>query len=287
MSVNVPNRVDQAKPKFSVVINSDAYKKLINNTLGDPEVARKFVADISTVVSNNKLLQECEAGSIVSAGLTATALKLPLSQSLGFAYVVPYKTKEGTRLAQFQIGYKGLIQLAQRTGLYETIAVRPVHEGETQGQDEFGDEVIKFSHEFDEKPIVGYFAAFRLTNGFKKTIYWTKEQAEAHGRRYSKSFNKLWSESFDVMAQKTVLKQLISKFGPMSVDLENAIRKDQGVIREDGSVDYVDNPSYDDEPEDKRVVKSPVIENEPEEAPKADSMGEIVYPPLLDDDKPF
>ena len=127
----------QSKPKFSVAIQSDAYKNLINNTLGDQEIARQFIADISGVVSNNPSLQQCDAGSIISAGLTAQTLKLPLASSLGFAYVVPYKDK-----AQFQISYKGYIQLAMRSGLFETIGVRPVHEGEYIGQDEFGDDIF-------------------------------------------------------------------------------------------------------------------------------------------------
>ena len=224
--------------RFSVTIREEKYQALINNTLGDKELARNFVANISTVVAQNQALQNCDAATILSAGLMAESLKLPLSPTLGFAYVIPYGKQ-----AQFQIGYKGLIQLAQRTGLYERLGVRPVHQGEYVGQDEFGDDMFNFSHEFDDKPIVGYYAYFKLLNGFKKTMYWTVAQCEAHGVRFSKT-GKLWKDKkdggFEAMASKTVLKLLLNRYGPMSVDLQKAIQADQAAIKEDGSYEYVD-----------------------------------------------
>lgn len=250
------------KPKFSVAIRSDAYQKLINETLGDKESAKQFVTDITSVVSQNSTLQKCEAGSILSAGLLAQTLKLPLASTLGFAYVVPYGDK-----AQFQVGWKGLVQLCIRSGKYENLGVRPVHEGEALGLDEFGDEIVKFSHEFDLKPIVGYFAYFKLTSGFRKTLYWTVEQCEAHGTRYSKAhvgknrggeFDN-WSSNFDAMAQKTVLKQLLSKYGIMSIELQKAIEMDQAVIEDDKPV-YVDN-----EPEPKQIEIAETKSKEVEE----------------------
>lgn len=229
------------KMKFSVAVRTDAYQKLINETLGDKELARQFVADISTVVSGNYKLQSCEAGSILSAGLVAQSLKLPLTQSLGFAYVIPYGDK-----AQFQIGYKGLIQLAQRSGQFKSIGARPVHEGEYVGQDKHGEDIFKFDHKFDLEPIVGYYAYFELLNGFEKSVYWTKEQCEAHAKRYSKSYGNgsdtdNWTKMFDQMALKTVLKQLLSKYAPLSTEMINAVKYDQAVIKEDGTAEYVDN----------------------------------------------
>ena len=225
------------KPKFSVVIRSDAYQKLINNTLGDKEIARDFVANITTAVSNNPALQNCEASSIISAGLMAQSLKLSLSNSLGYCYLIPYGNK-----AQFQLGYKGFLQLARRSGQYKKINVLPIHEGEYKGRDKFGEDTFDFSHghEFDDKPIIGYYAYFVLENGGEQGLYWTKEQCEKHGRKYSKAYSKLWTTDFDTMAQKTVLKQLISKWGVMSIDLQRAVQSDQAVIKEDGSFDYVD-----------------------------------------------
>lgn len=231
-----------AQQKFSVAIRSDAYKNLINQTLGDKEVARNFIANITTAVSNNPMLQNCDAGSIISAGLMAESLKLSLSNSLGYCYLIPYGNK-----AQFQLGWKGFLQLAQRSGQYKKIGVREVHKGEYLGQDEFGEDEFKFSHDFDNEEVVGYFAYFELLNGFKKTLYWTKEQCEKHGRRYSKAYSKLWTTDFDTMAQKTVLKQLISKWGVMSIELQKAVQSDQAVIKEDGSFDYVDNPENESE----------------------------------------
>lgn len=234
---------NKATPRFSVAIKSEGYQKLINDTLGDKELAREFVANITTVVANNPTLQNCDPKSILSAGLMASSLKLPLSPTLGFAYVVPYGNN-----AQFQMGYKGLIQLCQRTGLFETIGVRPVHEGEYVGQNEFGEDIFKFSHDCDANPTIGYFAYFKLLSGFKKTLYWTKEQAEAHGRTYSQTYKKfgsgLWKDNFDGMATKTVLKMLISKYAPMSVEIQKAITSDQAIIKEDGSYTYVDNSDF-------------------------------------------
>lgn len=241
-----------AQVKFSVAIRNDAYKNLINQTLGDKEVARNFIANISTAVSNNPALQECDAGSIITAGLVAESLKLSLSNSLGYCYLIPFNCKNkstGTyeKKAQFQLGWKGFIQLAQRSGQYKKIGVREVHKGEYLGQDEFGEDMFKFSHDFDNEEVVGYFAYFELLNGFRKTIYWTKEQCEKHARKYSKSYDKLRSTDFDMMSQKTVLKQLISKWGVMSIELQKAVQSDQAVIREDGTYDYVDNPQNDSE----------------------------------------
>ena len=252
-----------AQNKFSVVIRGEAYQNLINSTLGDKEVARNFISNIMTAVSSNVELGDCEPSSILSAGLMAHSLDLPLSQTLGFCYILPYKitnrqTNEVIKKAQFQVGYKGLVQLCLRTGQYETIGVREVHKGEYKGQNEFGEDEFKFSHDFDNNEIVGYFAYFKLLNGAKKTLYWTKEQCEKHGRKYSKSFNKLWTDSFDTMAMKTVLKQLISKYGIMSTKIENAVRFDQSVIENDKPV-YVDNATIEEET---KQVKNVLVDEE-------------------------
>lgn len=236
------------KVKFSVAIKAPQIVKLMNDTLGDPKVVQTFVADISGVVAQNKQLQECDPFTIISSGLQAQSTNLSLSPTLGFCHILPFKNK-GIMEATFQIGWKGLIQLAQRTGLYSTIGVRVVHEGELAGQDEFGEDLVKFDHKYDKAPVIGYYSYFKLINGFKKTIYWTKEQCEAHGSRYSSSHrgdNKggkfdRWTTDFDDMALKTVLKQLVSKWGPMSIEMQNVIQADQSVIRGNGVFDYVDN----------------------------------------------
>lgn len=247
------------KPRFSVAIKSEAMQQLINNTLGDKEVARKFVAEISSVVGNNPMLTTCDAGSIVSAGLLAQSLNMPLASSLGFCYIVPYG-KENPK-AQFQLGYKGLIQLSMRSGQFNRLGVREVHKGEYIGQDEFGDDLFNFSHDFDDNEVIGYYAYFQLTNGFKKTMYWTKEQVKKHAQKYSKSFNatgstNVWRDNFETMACKTVLKLLLNRYAPMSVDMQKAVEADQAVINQDGSYSYVDNEPELTKPTSRKTVNN-------------------------------
>lgn len=231
---------EERKVKFSVAIKSDKYKDLINNTLGDPAVAKRFVAEISTVVGNNSKLQECDAKTIISAGLLAQSVNLPLAPTLGFCYIIPYGGK-----ATFQIGWKGLVQLAIRTNAYKSLGVNVVNNGEYLGRDKFGEPIVKYNAECDNKEIVGYHAYFELTNGFIKEIYWTKEMCEAHAKRYSTEYKSKgtgkWAEMFDDMAMKTVIKQLISKWGIMSTELMTAVKADQAVINGKDDYDYIDN----------------------------------------------
>lgn len=277
-----------AQPKFSVAIKSEGYQRLINDTLGDKAVAQTFVAEISTVVSQNYQLQECDPATILSAGLMAQTLKLPLSPTLGFAYILPFKNmKTGISRATFQVGYKGLIQLAQRSGQFERLGVREVHEGEYIGQDEFGDDLFKFSHEFDNKPVVGYFAYFQLLNGFRKTMYWTVEQCQSHAKKYSRSYgNKkgtdLWTDNFDLMACKTVLKLLLNRYAPLSVELQKAVVSDQAVIKGDGTVEYVDNSDAVLIEEDRKTtVNNSII---PTDVEVIEDTGEVVENPTLLDE---
>lgn len=257
------NQMTNSKPRFSVAIKSEGYQKLINDTLGDKEVARKFVAEISSVVSNNPILSTCDAGSILSAGLLAQSLNMPLAPSLGFCYIVPYGGK-----AQFQLGYKALIQMSMRSGQFQRLGVREVHEGEYIGQDEFGDDLFNFSHEFDENKIVGYYAYFQLTNGFKKTLYWTKQQVESHAKKYSKSYSSssstnVWRDNFDTMASKTVLKLLLNRYAPMSVEMQKAVQADQAVINQDGSFSYIDNQDAEPtKPTSRKVVNNSSLAEE-------------------------
>lgn len=277
------NAVTQSKPKFSVVIQSDAYKKLINNTLGDPNKATRFIASISSAVATNPQLQECEPNTIVAGALVGEALNLSPSNALGEYYLVPYKnTKKGTMDAQFQLGYKGYLHLAIRSGQYKDIDVFEIHEGEFKGRDK---ETGKFKFEFIEdesvrlsKPVIGYMGYFELLNGFKKTLYMSKEEMEQHANTYSKAFNledykklqagqipdkdlwkysSFWYKSFSTMAFKTVLRQLISKWGIMSIEMQDAFAKDMAVMKEDGTYDYVDNPNEDKLVEEAKVEEKP------------------------------
>lgn len=254
----------QSKPKFSLAIQSEGYKKLINNTLGDPKRSAKFIAAISSAVATNPGLQECDAGSILSGALLGEALNLSSSPQLGQYYLVPFdqkkyneKTKKYeviSKKAQFQLGYKGYIQLAIRSGQYKDIDVIEVREGEYFGRNKITGkhqfEFIEDEVERENKPIIGYMAYFEYLNGFYKNLYWSKEKMQKHALEYSQAYASdvkkgtnysFWSKDFDGMAFKTMLRQLISKWGIMSIDMQEALTKDMSVIKEDGTCDYVDN----------------------------------------------
>lgn len=281
------NNLVKKQPTFSVVIQSDMYKKLINNTLGDPKKATRFIASITSAVATNPALQECEPSSIVAGALVGEALELSPSPVLGEYYLVPFKnSKEGVTKAQMQIGYKGYLHLAIRSGQYKDIDVFEIHEGEFKGRDK---ETGKFKFEFIEneaerlsKPVIGYMGYFELLNGFRKTLYISKEEMEKHANTYSKAFNledykklqagqipekdlwkysSFWYKNFDTMAFKTVLRQLISKWGIMSIQLQEAFTKDMAVMKDNGDYEYVDSPTYEEEPvfvkeEEKKTAKS-------------------------------
>lgn len=236
--------------------------KLFNQTIADPKTQSylqqvladkkaSFVNNITALVANNVKLQECEPISLMYAGIKATALGLPLDGNLGFAYVIPFKnTKENKTEAQFQLGYKGFIQLAIRSGQFKTINVTEVKEGELQQWDMLTGEVtFKALPNREDLPIVGYAAYFKLTNGFEKTLYSTVENIEKHAKKYSQTYSSQkdfiqkaskWTTDFDAMAKKTVLKLLISKYAPLSIEMQNAVQSDQAIITENGNK-YVDN----------------------------------------------
>lgn len=279
-----------SKPKFSVAVQTDTYKKLINNTLGDPERAKRFIASISSAVAINPTLQECDAGTILSGALLGEALELSPSPQLGLFYLVPYNNKNGGKDAQFQLGYKGYIQLAIRSGQYKDIDVIEIKEGEFLGRDK---ETGKFKFEFIEneverlsKPTIGYLGYFELLNGFTKKLYMSKVEMEQHADTYSKAFNladyrklqagqipekdmwkysSFWYKNFDAMAFKTVLRQLISKWGIMSIQMQDAYSKDMAVMKENGEYEYVDNPEYDE----KEIIDANVIEKKAEKVTTA------------------
>lgn len=271
-----------SKPKFSVAIQSPMYQKLVNDTLGDRDRARRFVAAISSAVAVNPALQSCDAGTVLACALLGESLNLSPSPQLGQYYLVPYKDKKRGDVAQFQLGYKGYIQLAIRSGQYRDLDVFPVVEGEYKGRDPFTRrpvlEFIEDDAEREKRPVVGYYAYFELTNGFRKVLYWSKEKMLLHADRYSQAFHlygrqgqdprydrvsfadfeagnypesdawkysSFWYKDFDAMACKTMLRQLISKWGIMSIDLQKALASDEATIETDGGTSYIDAPSDD------------------------------------------
>lgn len=277
------NSLVAKKTTFSTFITSDAIKNKVNQMVAGRDGA-KFITSLISLVSNNPMLAECEHSTILSSALLGESLKLSPSPQLGQYYMVPFNdNKNGRKVAQFQIGYKGYIQLAMRSGQYRDLDVIEVREGEYKGKDVFtGKPRIEFIENDNERlklPIIGYFAYFELLNGFRKSLYWTKERMEQHALTYSQAYktdvkkgwnNSFWSKDFDAMAFKTMLRQLISKWGIMSIEFQNAITHDMGVIDENGNANFVDSenediqetkaiPSQFEEPE----TDAEIIENDP------------------------
>lgn len=276
MAVNNSLTKSQVKLNFSTVISSESYQKVIARTLRDPKRANRFIASITSAVTTNQTLQECEPSTIISAALLGESLELSPSPVLGQYYMVPFNdNNKGYKVAQFQLGYKGYIQLAIRSGQYKKLNVMAIKEGELINYDPLNEE-IEVNLMDDEvaresAPTIGYYAMFEYTNGFRKTMYWSKAKMEAHAIQYSQGYkadkNKgtkytFWSKDFDGMAFKTMLRQLISKWGIMSVEMQDAYTKDMGVIQQDGAVEYVDNGSLTDE------KAETVIDEQPQEGKK-------------------
>ena len=239
------------KPKFSVAIQSDMYKNLINQTLGDKDRATRFIASISSAVATNQSLQECDAGTILSGALLGESLNLSPSPQLGQYYLVPFNdSKKGYKVAQFQLGYKGYIQLAIRSGQYKKLNVLAIKKDELIKYDPLNEEIevnlIEDEEERENSETIGYYAMFEYTNGFRKSLYWSKSKMEKHALKYSKGYAAhkgytFWEKDFDGMAYKTMLRQLISKWGIMSIDMQQAVEKDMATINTDGTYEYVDN----------------------------------------------
>lgn len=267
MAVNNSLTKANQKPKFSVVINSDGYKKLINDTLGNPQKAVRFITAITSAVATNPALSECDPSTIVSAGLLGEALNLSPSPQLGQYYLVPFKdTKNNRTVATFQLGYKGYIQLAIRSGQYKKLNVLPIKQGELVNFNPLEEEIeaILIEDEVgrENAETIGYYVMFEYTNGFKKSMYWSKAKMESHAEKYSKGYKAkkgytFWEKDFDAMACKTMLRQLISKWGIMSIEMEKAIANDMAVIKEDGTPDYIDDSVIE-------TVETPTPQPQPE-----------------------
>ena len=258
------------KTGLTAYLTQDAVKRQINSVVGGKNGAR-FISSIISAVQVTPALQECTNPSILSAALLGEALNLSPSPQLGQFYMVPFDNrKKGVKEAQFQLGYKGYIQLAERSGYYKKLNAMAIKEGELIRYDPLNEEIqvelIEDDVVREETPAMGYYAMFEYENGFRKTMYWSKKKMAAHAEKYSKAFSKnggmkslelleqgkipekdmwkyssFWFADFDEMALKTMLRQLISKWGIMSIDLQTAVEKDMAVIQEDGSADYVEN----------------------------------------------
>ena len=226
----------EVQSKFLDLMNNDKQKKTA------------FITSVLQIVASNSLLMKADANSIYQCAAVAATLNLPLNNNLGFAYIIPYNNKQpdGTfkTVAQFQIGYKGFIQLAQRSGQFKSINAAPIYKGQIKNENALDGYEFDFTVKSDE--LVGYAAKFKLINGYEAVLFMTVEQLKKHGGKYSKTFTQkfgLWTTDFDAMAQKTVLKLLLAKYAPLSIDMQKAVMTDQSMIvnADEEKFIYIDN----------------------------------------------
>lgn len=242
------------------LLSRDDVKKKFTEILG--KKGQGFITSVLQIIATNDKLTKAEPYSVYNSAALAATLDLPINQNLGFAYIIPYdaKQKDGSykTVAQFQMGYKGFIQLAQRSGQFLTISAAPIYEGQLVSQNP----LTGFEFDFTQKKsdvIIGYAAYFKLLNGFEKTLYMTVDELKKHGTKFSQTFKKgfgLWKDDFDSMAIKTVIKLLLSKFAPLSIEMQKALITDQAVINDEGGEDvtYSDHEEVVIDKEAERVV---------------------------------
>ena len=266
---------------LTAYLTQDAVQRQINSVVGGKD-GQRFITAIVSAVNTNPALQECTNGSILSGALLGESLKLSPSPQLGQYYLVPYNDKNQGKVAQFQLGYKGYIQLAIRSGYYKKLNVLPIKQGELVAFDALNEEIevnlIEDEEERENTPTMGYYAMFEYSNGFRKALYWSKAKMEKHALTYSAGYKAkkgytFWEKDFDTMACKTMLRQLISKWGVMSIDLQKAMDSDMAVVKEDGSKDFVDAVKVESSP----VTPAPVEVEAP--APKKTIKTEVVEEP--------
>jgi len=212
--------------KLKASLSAESVKEQFKNAL--KENAGAFIASIIDLYGSDKILQECDPNKVIMEALKAATLKLPINKQLGFAYIVPYRNSKGVMVPQFQLGYKGYIQLAMHTGQYKHLNAGVVYEGVKVNRNILTGEV-EFTGEPTSDKVQGYFAYMELLNGFTKTLYMTQNEIICHAKRYSKSYNydsSAWKTNFDEMALKTVLRRLLSKYGILSTDMIAALTSD-------------------------------------------------------------
>ena len=295
MAVNNSLQKSQKRLGIGSYLTGDAVKQRINQVIGGKD-GQRFISAVVSAVQTNPGLQECTNQSILSAALLGESLKLSPSPQLGQYYMVPFNDRELGKVAQFQLGYKGYIQLAIRSGQYKKLNVLAIKDGELIKFDPLNEEIevrlIEDEEAREAAETIGYYAMFEYTNGFRKAIYWSKKKMLAHADKYSQAFSanggtvktrygektkvsysdyvagnfdpkdawmysSFWYKDFDGMAYKTMLRQLISKWGIMSIDMASAVDADMAVINDDGTKDYVDN---DPDVIDMEPVSEPVQE---------------------------
>lgn len=243
--------------KLKNIFKSDVCKQQFAQILGQKSAG--FMSSVLAVVNNNELLKKATAPSVVNSALIAATLDLPINPNLGFSAIVPYydgKTRQ--TIAQFQIMYRGMIQLAMRSGQVKTIIAEEVHEGELVSANKFTGEYVFDESARTSDKVIGYMAYLKLVNGFEKTLYMTIEEVQKHATQYSQTFRKgfgVWKDNFSAMAKKTVTKLLLSKYAPLSIEMQRAMMFDQASIRGEVNVEDIDstNVEYVDNQESARA----------------------------------
>lgn len=283
------NEIAVKNKSITSYLSTPEVRESIVNVLGKDHVD-SFVSDVVACVQNNNTLAECTNKSIFSAALLSKSINLPLTPQLGYAYLVPFDNKhqvngktEYVKEAVFQMGWKGYVQLALRSNNFRKLIATDVRKGEINGYNPFDDKYEITPIEFEKRtakddkghyliPIIGYYAKLEMVNGFIKEMYMSHEDMLEYAKRYSKGYrsdlNKhtsysFWTTKFEDMAKKTMLRQLLGKYGLLTVELEQAYTHDMAIERDDGTLDYIDNKPDDSEPvvnPFKEVVDAEVVE---------------------------
>ena len=269
LAENSQKQVNPSKLGLKALMNTPTMRKKFEDVLKDKSDG--FMASVLNLVSNDSYLSSVEPMSIITSAMVAASLDLPVDKNLGYAWIVPYRGK-----AQFQLGYKGYIQLAQRSGQYKALNVIEVYEGELKGWNRLTEEF-----EFDQSgrqsnQVIGYVGYFELLNGFKKTVYWTKQEIERHKQKFSKSdFG--WKNDYDAMAKKTVLRNMLSKWGILSIEMQKATITDETIVNdvtEEGSI--ISETEVEEDTSERKEAETIIDQNDQTEEQTA----------LFDDTKP-
>jgi recombination protein RecT len=273
------NQLEKVPITAKSLFSQDNIKKKFEEMMG--KKAQGFITSVLQIVTSSKELSKADPMSIYNAAATAATLDLPINNNLGFAYIIPYNQKQPDstwkQVAQFQMGYKGFIQLAQRSGVFKTISATPIYEGQLVEENPLTGFVFDFSKKSSDK-LIGFASYFSLINGFEKTFYMTAEEMKAHGVKFSKTYkksNSLWQNDFVSMGNKTVIKLLLSKYAPMSIEMQKATIMDQAVINDHETQDitYVDNIEVEVDKVQERIV---LMINDAKTIEDMDKIGEQV-----------
>ncbi|MGM0903093.1 MAG: recombinase RecT [Bacillota bacterium] len=270
------------------LLNTPTMQKKFEQVLA--KKAPQFMASILNLYNGDPNIQAAEPMSIVSSAMVAASLDLPVDKNLGYAWIVPfYDSKKGHKAAQFQLGYKGYIQLALRTGQYKSINVIEVREGELVKWNRLTEEIELDLDAATSEKVIGYCGYFKLANGFEKTVYWTRDQVEAHRIKFNKakdkkSLNNVWRSDYDAMAMKTVLRNMLGKWGILSIEMQKAITEEESAERELKDITeeanesvQTNDPNIIDITDDEQEPATEVIEEKPEKKMSAQDALEMEF----------